>query len=94
MQKFEDIVNKISEANNILIISHIGPDGDTIGSTLALADIINNNFENKNVHFVIQHKLPDIYKTTTKQIMRMLISMLLLVIHQVPGKSFTILRKK
>ena len=62
MQNYKNIVNKIKEANNILIISHIGPDGDTIGSALALADIINNNFENKNVHFVIQHKIPDIYK--------------------------------
>ncbi|MCR4881151.1 MAG: bifunctional oligoribonuclease/PAP phosphatase NrnA [bacterium] len=62
MQNYRDIIQKISEANNILIISHIGPDGDTIGSTLALAEIINTNFENKNVHFVIQHKIPDIYK--------------------------------
>lgn len=62
LEKYSNIVNKITEANNILIISHIGPDGDTIGSTLALAEIINKNFENKNVHFVIQHKIPDIYK--------------------------------
>ena len=62
MQEYKEIIQKISEANNILIISHIGPDGDTIGSTLALAEIINNNFDSKNVHFVIQHKIPDIYK--------------------------------
>ena len=46
MQEYNQIIQKISEANNILIISHIGPDGDTIGSTLALAEIINTNFEN------------------------------------------------
>lgn len=57
-----ELNNKINEANNILLISHIGPDGDTIGSTLALAEIINLNFQDKNVHFVIQHKVPDIYK--------------------------------
>ena len=62
MELFKETISRIKEANNILIISHIGPDGDTIGSTLALADIIKNNFENKNVHFVIQHKIPDIYK--------------------------------
>lgn len=62
MQTYKEIIQKISEANNIIIISHIGPDGDTIGSSIALADIIKNNFENKNVHFVIQHKIPDIYK--------------------------------
>ena len=62
MNLYQEIISKIQEAKNILLISHIGPDGDTIGSTLAMASIINSNFENKNVHFVIQHKVPDIYK--------------------------------
>ena len=62
MNLYQEIISKIQEAKNILLISHIGPDGDTIGSTLAMANIINSNFENKNVHFVIQHKVPDIYK--------------------------------
>lgn len=62
MDRYLEIINHINEANNILIISHIGPDGDTIGSTIAMANLIKENFENKNVHFVIQHKIPDIYK--------------------------------
>ena len=62
MERYKQIINKIEEAKNILIVSHIGPDGDTIGSTVALATLICKNFANKNVHFVIQHKIPDVYK--------------------------------
>ncbi|MCQ2957529.1 MAG: bifunctional oligoribonuclease/PAP phosphatase NrnA [Candidatus Gastranaerophilales bacterium] len=61
MSSEQEIINKISEAKNILIVSHVGPDGDTIGSTLALSNIIKENFKDKNVVYVIQHKLPDIY---------------------------------
>jgi len=62
LNTYSEIINKISEATNILLVSHIGPDGDTIGSTVAFANLIKDNFENKNVVFVIQHKIPDIYK--------------------------------
>ncbi len=62
MDTYLEIIKKIEEAQNILIVSHIGPDGDTIGSTIAFATIINDNFPGKNVHFVIQHKIPDVYK--------------------------------
>lgn len=61
MEKYININEKISVAKNILIVSHIGPDGDTIGSTLALANIIKENFDTKNITYVIQHKVPDIY---------------------------------
>ena len=62
MFDYNNIIEKIKEAQNIILISHLGPDGDTIGSTLAMANLIKENFENKNVDFVIQHKIPDIYK--------------------------------
>jgi len=62
LREYTEIIEQIKEAKNILLVSHIGPDGDTIGATLALANIINENFEGKNVVYVIQHKVPDIYK--------------------------------
>lgn len=62
MNNYSEIVNKIDVAKNILLVSHIGPDGDTIGSTVALYNLIKDNFVDKNVVFVIQHKIPDIYK--------------------------------
>ena len=57
-----DIIDRIVTAQNILLVSHIGPDGDTIGSTVAFANLIKDNFREKNVTFVIQHKVPDIYR--------------------------------
>lgn len=62
MEKYKQIIEKIKNSKNILIVSHIGPDGDTIGSTLAMANLIKENFEEKNIVYVIQHKIPDIYK--------------------------------
>lgn len=45
----KQIIEKIKEYNNIVIARHIGPDPDAIASEIALRDIINLNFENKNV---------------------------------------------
>ncbi len=60
--KYLEIAKKIEESKNILIVSHIGPDGDAIGSSIGLATLIKNNFSDKNIIYVVQHKVPDIYK--------------------------------
>ncbi len=62
MKEFEQLTEKINNSTNILLISHIGPDGDTIGSTLGFYFLIKENFANKNVHFVIQHRIPQVYE--------------------------------
>ncbi len=36
MEKTKEIFNKIKEANSILVTAHINPDGDAIGSSLAM----------------------------------------------------------
>jgi len=59
------ILNKILEANNILLISHEKPDGDTLGSGLALSRYFTNLKKNHH-HFCINKPaqyfnfLPDI----------------------------------
>lgn len=55
-----EIKNKISEAESIIIFSHVSPDGDTLGSNLALAIMIEKYF-NKKVDSVIVGNLPNIY---------------------------------
>ncbi len=62
MKEFEQLTQKISNAKNIILISHIGPDGDTIGSTLGFYFLIKENFKAKNVHFVVQHRIPQVYE--------------------------------
>lgn len=54
---FNDI---IKSAKNILLISHINPDGDTLGSMCAMYCAILNNFKKKSEMIAIS-KIPDIY---------------------------------
>ena len=37
---FSDLKNRIEKAESIIIFSHVNPDGDTLGSNLALNLII------------------------------------------------------
>ncbi len=55
-----ELKNKISEAESIVIFSHVSPDGDTLGSNLALSMMIEKHF-NKKVDSVIVGSLPNIY---------------------------------
>ena len=53
----------IQNANNILIISHVNPDGDTLGSMSALYQVILNNFNKSEqcVDMVYNGIIPEIY---------------------------------
>lgn len=50
----------IQEAENIIIFSHVNPDGDTLGSMLGLSKLIELNF-NKTPDTVIIGKTPETY---------------------------------
>ncbi len=60
-----EILNKINSAQNILIITHVNPDGDTLGSASALksyigdkADIliqIQDNFQFPSIYYFLPH---------------------------------------
>ena len=39
-ERFSEVRNRILQAENILLATHLKPDGDAIGSTLALADFL------------------------------------------------------
>lgn len=53
--------DSIKSAKNILIISHINPDGDTLGSMLALRDLIYNSYKKKPEMMAIS-KVPKMYE--------------------------------
>lgn len=57
---FLELRNKIENANSIIIFSHVSPDGDTLGSNLALSLMIEKYF-NKKVDSVFVGMLPNIY---------------------------------
>ena len=50
----------IKKSKNILLISHINPDGDTLGSMCAMYFLIKDNYK-KNSDMVVVSKLPQLY---------------------------------
>ncbi|MDD2481160.1 MAG: bifunctional oligoribonuclease/PAP phosphatase NrnA [Lutispora sp.] len=54
------VIKLIRDSNNIAILSHIMPDGDNIGSSLALYNALNKI--GKNAAFILEDDVPQIYK--------------------------------
>lgn len=52
------ILKKIEESKNIIISSHINPDGDAIGSGLSLFLALKDNYKNKNIRFILEDDVP------------------------------------
>ena len=44
---FLDLKNKIEGAESIIVFSHVSPDGDTLGSNLAISLMIEKYFNKK-----------------------------------------------
>ncbi len=57
---FLELKNKIEQAESIIIFSHVSPDGDTLGSNIALSLMIEKYF-NKKVDSVYVGFLPSLY---------------------------------
>lgn len=53
--------NNIKSSKNILLISHINPDGDTLGSMCALYSLIKDNYKKKCTMIVVS-KVPSTYE--------------------------------
>ena len=47
-----DILNKIKEYDTVIIHRHVRPDGDAIGSSLGLREILRDNFPEKHIYSV------------------------------------------
>ena len=57
---YQEFSENIIKADDIIIFSHVNPDGDTLGTMLALNIIIKNNF-NKTPLMIAAGKIPEIY---------------------------------
>ncbi len=53
-----EAINIIKNANNIVITGHVNPDGDAVGSGLALYISLKNTFRKKNIKFILQDEIP------------------------------------
>lgn len=49
---YKKILKKIKKYETIVIARHVGPDPDALGSSLGLKQIINDNFQGKNVYVI------------------------------------------
>jgi len=56
---YKDVVDKITENNNIYLISHINPDGDNLGSLLGMSFALKKL--NKNVKIIKTDNIPNEY---------------------------------
>ena len=57
---YPEIISKINDSNNIAIMSHIMPDGDNVGSSLALYNALKKY--GKDVRFILDDDIPKVYK--------------------------------
>ncbi len=57
---FHTIIKTMEESNNIVILSHAAPDGDSLGSSLALYNYLLEH--NKQVTVIVDDEVPHIYK--------------------------------
>lgn len=57
MKEVKDLLNYLSVPKNIVITSHRNPDGDAIGSSLALKSVLDNKFH--NVKVVVPSEFPE-----------------------------------
>ena len=53
------LLKKIEESKNIIISSHVNPDGDAVGSGLSLFLALRNKYSNKNIRFILEDDIPD-----------------------------------
>lgn len=58
----QKVAENIKKAKNIIIIHHIAPDGDGLGSALALREMISQLGSANKLDAVISGKIPDIYR--------------------------------
>lgn len=61
MEKFKEFEEVIKNSKSILIISHVNPDGDTLGTMCALNSAILKRFKKKSEMLVLS-KIPKIYE--------------------------------
>jgi len=58
---FQQALNKIKSCSNIGIVGHINPDGDSIGSLLAMGMAL-KQINDKNISMIIEEDIPKIYR--------------------------------
>lgn len=61
------IISLLEHANSIAIFSHVNPDADALGSSLAFKHIINENYWQKDVDIFVDGEIGELYKPLLKE---------------------------
>ena len=61
MSNISLLEEKIKTAQNILIVTHVNPDGDALGAEIAVKNVLKNKY-NKNSDAVLIGRFPDVYE--------------------------------
>lgn len=61
MDNFNDFISTVKSAKNALIVSHVNPDGDTLGSMISLYEMLKLKF-GLTADMLILSDIPEIYK--------------------------------
>ena len=62
MDSYNTLIEAIKTSKNVVIISHVGPDGDTLGSMLGLREILSQLDSFEKIDTVVIGKIPDLYR--------------------------------
>lgn len=62
MNVISEFKSTLQSAKSVVVISHIGPDGDTLGSMLALGEMMSQISSAEKVDLIISGRVPDVYK--------------------------------
>ena len=57
----EQLDISIKSSKNVLLVSHVNPDGDTLGSMCAMYSLIKDNYK-KNCEMVVVSRIPTVYE--------------------------------
>lgn len=60
-KKYQEFDRIVKASKNILIVSHVNPDGDTLGAMCALRSAIYQNFK-KKAEMLVLSKIPKVYE--------------------------------
>lgn len=62
LENFKKIKYTIEKNQNIILTAHVNPDGDAVGSGLALLLALKEHYIEKNIRFILQDDIPDTTK--------------------------------
>ena len=66
-ETIRNIVEEIRNNHSFLLTTHEGPDGDAVGSSLALASILRKTGKEVVVHYVTQFLICTVFYRVLKQ---------------------------